>query len=50
MKKLIEDAKFMGIILLVVVIIGGVFYLHFKLWRAEHPDAKTFTYFIHANR
>lgn len=50
MKKIIENIKLMGLILLIVAVIAGIGYGHFKLWRAEHPNAKTFTYFFHVSR
>jgi hypothetical protein len=46
MKKIIDNLRVIGIITILLLIIAGIGYIDFKLWRAEHPTAKTFTFFI----
>jgi cell division protein FtsB len=46
MKKLKENLQISLIILGLVSIIGGIGYVKYKIWRAEHPQAKTWTFFI----
>lgn len=46
MKKLKENLQRTLIILGVVVLIGGINFVKYKIWRAEHPQAKTWTFFI----
>lgn len=44
--------KFKSILTIILIILGmcrviyGVGYIKYKLWRAEHPEAKTWTFFI----
>lgn len=46
MKKLKENIQVALIILGVVALIGGIGYVKYKIWRVEHPQAKTWTFFI----
>ena len=46
MKKLKENLQIALIILGVVALIGGIGFVKYKIWRAEHPQAKTWTFFI----
>ena len=46
MKKLKEILQIALIILGVVALIGGIGFVKYKIWRAEHPQAKTWTFFI----
>ncbi len=50
MKKIKLFLIGIAIVGIIVVVIGGAFWINFHLWRAEHPQAKTWTYFIHARR
>lgn len=50
MKKLKET---LSIILIVIAIGGTIFgigYVKYKIWRAEHPQAKTWTFFVPKSR
>jgi len=46
MKKLKENLQIALIVLVVVTLIGGIGFVKYKFWRAEHPQAKTWTFFI----
>jgi len=46
MKKMKQILVATGIILGVCAFIYGVGYIKYKVWRAEHPHAKTWTFFI----
>lgn len=41
-----ETLKLVGILLLTAAILLGIGGCKYALWRAEHPDAKTWTFFI----
>lgn len=41
-----ETLKLVGILLLVAVALFGIGGCKYALWRAEHPGAKTWTFFI----
>lgn len=46
MKKIKETLIIMAIVLGLSGIIFGIGYVKYKFWRAEHPTAKTWTFFI----
>jgi hypothetical protein len=46
MKKLKENLQITLIILSVVALICGIGFVKYKIWKAEHPQAKTWTFFI----
>lgn len=46
MKKLKENLQIGLIILGVLALIGGIGFVKYKIWRAEHPQAKTWTFFM----
>ena len=46
MKKLKENLQIALIVLVGVTLIGGIGFVKYKFWRAEHPQAKTWTFFI----
>lgn len=39
-----------GLMLFVIILIAAVGYTKYYIWRAEHPDAKTWTFFIPKGR
>ena len=41
-----DTLKLIGVALLVLLLIGGIGGCKYKLWRAEHPGAATWTFFI----
>lgn len=45
MKKIKYIFKISMIILVICGFLAGIGYLNYKVWRAEHPDAPTWTYF-----
>ena len=45
MKKQKESLQ-IALIILGVVLMGGIGFVKYKIWRAEHPQAKTWTFFI----
>lgn len=46
MKKQKESLQIALIILGMVVLVGGIGFVKYKIWRAEHPQAKTWTFFV----
>ncbi len=46
MKNQKESLQMALIILGVVVLVGGIGFVKYKIWRAEHPQAKTWTFFV----
>ena len=46
MKKLKEKLTIVLIILGFCGVVYGIGFLKYKIWRAEHPQAKTWTFFI----
>jgi len=42
--------KIIGIAILLMLIIVGIGSCNYKLWRAEHPNAATWTFFIHSHK
>lgn len=46
MKRFKEVITIIGIIMFLLAIIYGVGWIKYKLWRAEHPQAETWTFFI----
>lgn len=46
MKKLKEKLQWALIILGICAFISGIGFVKYKIWRAEHPQAKTWTFFI----
>lgn len=41
-----DTLKLIGVALLFLLFIGGIGGCKYKLWRAEHPAAPTWTFFI----
>lgn len=54
MKEFFKSVKntlaVIGITLIIGAVIYGIFWVDYKIWRAEHPNAKTWTFFIHSSR
>lgn len=50
MKRLKETIIIVAMISGVVGIIYGIGYLKYKIWRAEHPNAETWTFYIPSKR
>ena len=46
LKKITENIKVFFIILCFVGIVLGIGYIKHNIWRAEHPQAKNWTFFI----
>ena len=46
MKNLKSKIKASLIILSICTLLFGIGFLKFKIWRAEHPHAKTWTFFV----
>ena len=46
MKKLKENLTILLTILGFCGIVYGIGFVKYKIWRAEHPQAKTWTFFI----
>lgn len=46
MKKFKEFIGIICIILMLAILFGGLAFINYKVWRAEHPQAKTWTYFL----
>jgi hypothetical protein len=49
MKKFKEFLTITLFVLGICGLIYGIGYIKYKLWRAEHPHAKTWTFFIPKN-
>lgn len=47
MKKLKNYLTTILIILFIIGLISGIIYIDYNIWRAEHPNAKTWTFFLH---
>ena len=45
-----DTLKFIAAILLLLLLIGGIGGCKYALWRAEHPAAPTWTFFIPSGR
>lgn len=41
-----NTVKVIGIISLIILLLGGCGYINFKIWRLQHPNAPTWTYFL----
>lgn len=50
MKKIKDNLITVLIILGVCCLIYGVGYIKYNIWRAEHPNAKTWTFFVPEGR
>ena len=46
MKKIKERFTIALIILGLCVVVYGIGYIKYKIWRAEHSQAKTWTFFV----
>jgi hypothetical protein len=50
MKKFFQKLKYnmlvVGLVLAIASLVFGVGFIKYKFWRAEHPQAKTWTFFI----
>ena len=46
MKKLKERLAILLVIIGICGVICGIGWVKYKFWRAEHPQAKTWTFFI----
>lgn len=46
MKKIINKLVKTLIVLAFCGVIYGIGYIKYKIWRAQHPQAKTWTFFI----
>ena len=46
MKKIKEYLKVLLIIIAIGGFMGGIGFVSYKIWRAEHPNAATWTFFI----
>jgi hypothetical protein len=46
MKKFKERLAILLVIIGICGVIYGIGYIKYKFWRAEHPQAKTWTFFI----
>ena len=46
MERLIEYLKWIGIVLLLVVVLSGLSYFGYWIWRLQHPDAPFWTWFF----
>jgi hypothetical protein len=46
MKKLKERFQMALIVIGMLVVIGGIGFVKYKIWRAEHPQADTWTFFV----
>jgi len=49
MKKKESVLGTLGLIALITLILLTVGVINYELWRAEHPNAKTWTFFLHNN-
>ena len=50
MKKIKNFLVYAGIITAFLAIIGGIGFVKYKIWRAEHPNGATWTFFIPSGR
>lgn len=50
MRKIKERLIILFIIIGVCGVIYGIGYIKYKIWRAEHPQTKTWIFFIPENR
>ena len=50
MKALKEKLAIAIIIVLCCGVVVGVGYVKYKIWRAEHPNAQTWTFFVSRSR
>ena len=50
MKKLKETLRIILIVVVISSTIFGVGYLKYRMWRVEHPQAKTWTFFVTKSR
>ena len=41
-----DTLKLIGALILVLILIGGIGSCKYMFWRAEHPNAATWTFFI----
>ena len=48
MKRIKDFLKTLLFILAILILIYGIGFVSYKVWRAEHPQAKTWTFFIHS--
>lgn len=46
MKKLSDDTKAKIAAIILILFFAGLVTIKYKIWRAEHPQAKTWTFFI----
>jgi len=49
-KKIKTILTVTAVCLLIIGVIYGIGYINYKTWRVEHPQAKTWTFFIHNDR
>ena len=46
MKNLREKTFYLGCIIAVMAVILTIGFIKYKIWRAEHPETKTWIFFI----
>jgi len=50
MKKIKKFLIGLFTVIIILFALYGLFWIDYHIWRDEHPNAKTYTYFIHARR
>ena len=46
MKKIKNKLAILAVALGICLVVYGIGYVKYRIWRAEHPQAKTWTFFI----
>ena len=50
MRRLKESLKIILVVFMVISLLLGVGYIKYKIWRLEHPQAKTWVFFISSGK
>lgn len=50
MRRFVENLKIFLVILSTLIVVFCFGFIKYKVWRAEHPQAKTWTFFIPKNK